>query len=123
MLCAAANVMLENLLTGEPLSDDIPVERSPGYGADSHPPTAATGGDGVAVSENSAYSRPPDPQTAPGPQAPTAATGGDGVAELENQACSRPPDPQTAPGLQAPTATTVGGDGQEKKNEEREPDD
>ena len=91
MLCAAANVMLENLLTGEPLSDDIPMERSLGYGADSQPPTAANDGDGLAV--------------------------------LENQACSRPPDSQTAPGPQPPTATTVGGDGQEKKNEECEPDD
>ena len=67
------------------------MERSPVYSAGPQPPTAATGGDGVAVSENPAYSRPPDPQTAPGPQ--------------------------------APTATTVGGNGQEKKNEEREPDD
>ena len=58
-----------------------------------------------------------------GPQPPTAATGGDGVAVLENPAYSLPLYPQTVPGTQAPTATTVGGDGQEKKNEEREPDD
>ena len=91
MLCAAANVKLENLLTGEPLSDDIPMEGNPVYGA--------------------------------GPQPPTAATGGDGVAVLENQACSLPPDLQVAPGTQPPTATTVDEDKQEKKNEEREPDD
>ena len=90
-MCSATNVKLENLLTGEPLSDDIPMERNPVYGA--------------------------------GPQPPTGATGGDGVVVLENQACSRPPDPQTAPGPQPPTATTVGGDGQEKKNEQCEPDD
>ena len=58
-----------------------------------------------------------------GPQPPTAATGGGGVAELENQACNLPPDLQVAPGTQPPTATTVGEDRQEKKNEEREPDD
>ena len=45
MLLRAAT-KLENLLTGEPLSDDITMERSPGYSADSQPPTAATGGDG-----------------------------------------------------------------------------
>ena len=58
-----------------------------------------------------------------GPQPPTAATAGDGVVVLENQACSQPPDPQIVPGTHPPTATTVGGDGQQKKNEEREPDD
>ena len=93
VLCAAASVKLENLLTGEPLSesDDIPMEGSPVYSA--------------------------------GPQPPTAATGGDGVAVLENQACSLPPDLQVAPGPQPPTAATVGEDRQEKKYEEREPDD
>ena len=80
VLCAATNVKLGNLLTGEPLSesDDIPTEGSPVYGA--------------------------------GPQPPTAATGGDGVAELENQACNLPPDLQVAPGTQPPTATTAGED-------------
>ena len=90
-MCSATNVMVENLLTEEPLSDDIPMERSPGYSAGTQPPTAATGGDGVIV--------------------------------LENQAYSRPPDPQIVPGTQPPTAATVGGDGQDKKNEDREPDD
>ena len=84
MLCAATNVMLENLLTEEPLSDDNPMERSPVYGAGPQPPTAATGGDGVVVLENPACSRPPDPQIVPGTQPPTATTvGGDGQQKNE----------------------------------------
>ena len=75
----ATNMKLENLLTGAPPSDDIPVERNPVYGAGPQPPTAATGGDGVAVLENPAYSVPTDLQPPPGPQPPTATTvGGDG---------------------------------------------
>ena len=42
----STNVKLDNLLTGEPLSDDIPIERSPVYSAGPQSPTAATGGDG-----------------------------------------------------------------------------
>ena len=63
-----ANMKLENLLTGAPPSDDIPVERNPVYGAGPQPPTAATGGDGVVVLENPAYSVPTDLQPPPGPQ-------------------------------------------------------
>ena len=37
-----------NLLTGEPLSSEIPVERNPVYGAD----------DGVVILKNPAYSLP-----------------------------------------------------------------
>ena len=59
-----------------PPSDDIPVERNPVYGAGQQPPTAATGGDGVVVLENPAYSVPTDFQPPPGPQPPTAATVG-----------------------------------------------
>ena len=47
------------------------------YGAGSQPPTAATGGDGVVVLENPAYSVPRDLQTAPDTQPPTATTGAD----------------------------------------------
>ena len=55
------------------------MERSPVYSAGPQPPTAATGGDGVAVLENPAYSVPTDLQPPPGPQPPTATTdGGDG---------------------------------------------
>ena len=80
MLCVAANVKLENLLTGEPLSesDDIPTEGSPVYGAGPQPPTAATGGDGVVVLENPAYSLSTDLQRALVFQPPTAATDKDG---------------------------------------------
>ena len=74
---AAANMTLENLLTGEPSLDDILMERNPVYGAGSQPPTAATGGDGVVVLENPAYSVPRDLQTAPDTQPPTATTGAD----------------------------------------------
>ena len=48
------------------------------YGTGPQPPTAATGGDGVVVLENPAYSVPRDLQPPPGPQPPTATTvGGD----------------------------------------------
>ena len=74
-----ANMKLENLLTGAPSNDDIPVERNPVYGAGPQSPTTATGGDGVVVLENPAYSVPTDLQPPPGSQPPTAATvGGDG---------------------------------------------
>ena len=39
--------------------------------------TAATGGDGLVVLENPAYSQPRDLHTAPGTQPPTATVGGD----------------------------------------------
>ena len=68
--------MQPHLSTGAPPSDDIPMERNPVYGAGPQPPTAATGGDGVVVSENPAYSVPTDLQPPPGPQPPTATTGG-----------------------------------------------
>ena len=71
-----ANMKLENLLIGAPSNDDIPVERNPVYGAGLQPPTVATGGDGVVVLENPAYSVPTDLQPPPGPQPPTAATVG-----------------------------------------------
>ena len=54
------------------------MERNPVYGAGSQSPTATTGGDGVVVLENSAYSVPTDLQPPPGLQSPTAATVGDG---------------------------------------------
>ena len=55
------------------------MERNPVYGAGPQPPTAATGGDGVVVLENPAYSVPTDLQPPPGHQSPTATTvGGDG---------------------------------------------
>ena len=63
-----------HLSTGAPSNDDIPVERNPVYSAGLQPPTAATGGDGVVVLENPAYSVPTDLQPPPGPQPPTAAT-------------------------------------------------
>ena len=77
---------VRNLLTGEPLSDDIPMERNPVYGAGPQSPTAATGGDGVVVLENQACSQPPDPQIVPGTQPPTATTvGGDGQDKNEER--------------------------------------
>ena len=48
------------------------------YGAGPQPPTAATGGDGVVVLENPAYSVLTDLQPAVVSQPPTAATDGDG---------------------------------------------
>ena len=45
---AAANMTLENLLTGEPSLDDIPMERNLVNGA----------GDGVVMLKNPAYSLP-----------------------------------------------------------------
>ena len=71
----ATNVELENLSTGVPPSDDIPMERNPVYGA-GQPPTAATGDDEMVVLENPAYSVPTDLQPPPGSQPPTATTGG-----------------------------------------------
>ena len=68
--------MQPHLSTGAPPDDDIPVERNPVYGAGLQSPTAATGGDGVVVLENPAYSVPTDLQPPPGPQPPTATTGG-----------------------------------------------
>ena len=53
------------------------MERNPVYGAGPQPPTATTGGDGVVVLENPAYSVPRDPHTAPGTQPPTATVGED----------------------------------------------
>ena len=44
------------------------------YGAGLQPPTVATGGDGVVVLENPAYSVPTDLQPLPGSQPPTAIT-------------------------------------------------
>ena len=73
----AANITPENLLTGEPSLDDILMERNPVYGAGPQPPTSATGGDGVVVLENPAYSVPRDLQPAPDTQSPTATTGAD----------------------------------------------
>ena len=82
----ATNVKLENLLTGVPPSDDIPVEKNPVYGAGLQPPTAATGGDGVVVLENPAYSVPTDLQPPPGSQPPTATTGGgDGQQNIDGE--------------------------------------
>ena len=75
----ATNVKLENLFTGVPPSDDILIKRNPVYGAGPQSPTAATGGDGVVVLENPAYSVPTDLQPPPGSQPSTATTvGGDG---------------------------------------------
>ena len=71
-------MQLENLLTGAPPSEDIPMERNPVYGAGPQPPTAATGGDGVVVLENPAYSLSTDLQQALVSQPPTAATDKDG---------------------------------------------
>ena len=71
-------MQLENLLTGVPPSDDIPVERNPVYGAGLQPPTAATGGDGVVVLENPAYNLSTNLQPALVSQPPTAATDEDG---------------------------------------------
>ena len=68
------SIKLENLLTGAPPSNVIPMERNPVYGAGPQPPTAATGGDGVVTLENPAYSLPTDLQLPPGPQPPTATT-------------------------------------------------
>jgi len=51
-------------LIGEPMSDDIPVERNPVYGAS----------DGVLVLENPAYSIPSVSLPAAAPQPPTTAT-------------------------------------------------
>ena len=49
------------------------------YGVGPQSPTGATGGDGVVVLENPAYSLPTDLQIAPGTQLPTSTTvGGDG---------------------------------------------
>ena len=53
------------------------MERNPVYGAGPQPPTAATGGDGVVVLENPAYSQPRDLQTVPDTQPPTATVGWD----------------------------------------------
>ena len=76
-------------MTGAPTSDDIPVERNPVCGAGPQPPTATTGGDGVAVLENQAYSVPRDLQPPPGPQPPTATTvGGDGQQNNDGE-CER----------------------------------
>ena len=61
-----------------PPSDDIPVERNPVYGAGVQPPTAATGGDGIVVLENQAYSLSTNLQPAVVSQPLTAATDGDG---------------------------------------------
>ena len=97
------------------------MERNPVYGAGPQPPTAATGGDGVVVLENPAYSLPRDLQPPPGPQPPTATTGGDGVVVSENPAYSLPTDLQPSPDPQPPTATTVGGDGQQNNDGEHEP--
>ena len=74
---AAVNMRLENLLTREPSLDGILMERNPVYGAGPQPPTAATGGDGVVVLENPAYSVPRDLQTVPDTQPPTATTRAD----------------------------------------------
>ena len=54
------------------------MERNPVYGAGPQSPTAATGGDGVVVLENPAYSLPTDLQLAPGTQLPATTIGGDG---------------------------------------------
>ena len=54
------------------------MERNPVYGTGPQPITSVTGGDGVVVLENPAYSLPTDLQPASGTQLPTAATGGDG---------------------------------------------
>ena len=54
------NIILE--IAREPLSD-IPMERNPVYSAGPQPPT---GGDGLVVLENPAYSLPRDPHTPPG---------------------------------------------------------
>ena len=48
------------------------------YGAGAQPPTAATGGDGIVVLENQAYSVSTNLQPALVSQPPTAATDGDG---------------------------------------------
>ena len=64
----ATNMKLENLLTGAPPDDDIPMERNPVYGA----------GDGVVVLENPAYSLSTDLQPALVSQPPTATTDEDG---------------------------------------------
>ena len=53
------------------------MERNPVYGVGPQPPTAATGGDGLVVLENPAYSLPRDPHIAPDTQPPTATTGAD----------------------------------------------
>ena len=53
------------------------MERNPVYGAGPQPPTAVTGGDGVVVLENPAYSVPRDLQTALDTQPPTTTTGAD----------------------------------------------
>ena len=71
-------MQLENLLTGAPPSEDIPMERNPVYGAGPQPPTAATGGNGILGLESSAYSLSTDLQRAPVSQPPTAATDGEG---------------------------------------------
>ena len=69
---------MHNLLTGAPPSDDIRMERNPVYGAGPKPPTAATGGDGIVVLDNSVYSLSTDLPPALVSQPPTAATDGDG---------------------------------------------
>ena len=82
----ATNVKLENLLTGAPPSDDIPMERNPVYGVGPQPPTAATGGDGVVVLENPAYSVPTDLQPPPGSQPSITTTGGgDGQQSIDGE--------------------------------------
>ena len=69
-------MILENLLTEEPLSGGILIRRNPVYSAGPQPPTATTGDDEVVVLENPAYSLPRDVQVAPGTQPLTATTGG-----------------------------------------------
>ena len=69
------NMKLENLLTGEPPSGEIPVERNPVYG----------GGDGVVTLKNPAYSLPTGLQPASVSQPLSAATDEDGQQKNAEQ--------------------------------------
>ena len=64
-----------NLLTGEPLSSEIPVERNPVYGAD----------DGVVILKNPAYSLPTGLQPASVSQPLPAATDREGQQKNAQQ--------------------------------------
>ena len=66
---------LENLLTGEPLSSEIPVERNPVYGA----------GDGVVTLKNPGYSLPTGLQPASVSQPLPAATDGERQQKNDEQ--------------------------------------
>ena len=66
---------LEYILTGEPSSGEIPVERNPVYG----------GGDGVVTLKNPAYSLPTGLQPASVSQPLPAATDGEGQQKNDEQ--------------------------------------